>query len=267
LHPPPPDLLSQIKELSVISSASDHLAWISLTDPSLTPHETTGGAAATPTTDSPTSSSQQSSPGLVTETTEQLKRVTMGTIAREQAGDSPRRHQTPTGNGSTRPLSATASGRGSTSQTETRSPSSAKGGQGHMLLATPTSRKQFVFNPETPDLLHSEDLSPETIKDVFDPSGKFEDRSTGFPNRSRIATPKVTPHRVSAELTGRFSSNIINPVVKGVPTSCLCLSHSVSLQSPTPLSESLASKGCWDIKEDQLPLFTMERCSLCPVVL
>lgn len=76
------------------------------------------------------------------------------------------------------------------------------------------TRKSLPTEPETPDLLNFEIRSPETVRDIFDPSSKFEDKSSGFPNRSRIATPKVTPHRVSGELTGRLS-NIINPVVKG----------------------------------------------------
>jgi hypothetical protein len=170
---------------------------------------------------------------------EQLKRITMGTISRDQSADSPRRQKATTG--------ATASGVATAgvppSQTETRSPDMKIASATRQAIATPTAgpRRQYLSNPETPDLLHSDALSPETIKDLFDPSGKFEERSSGFPNRSRIATPKVTPHRVTAELTGRFSSNIVNSVVKGSSLSLslsvsLCLSLSVSLSLSLSLS-------------------------------
>jgi hypothetical protein len=74
-----------------------------------------------------------------------------------------------------------------------------------------SSRRHFTTDPDTPDLFNFEDRSPETVKDLLDPSGKFEEKASGFPNRSRIATPRVTPHRVAT------STNIINPVVKGEP--------------------------------------------------
>lgn len=114
------------------------------------------------------------------------------------------------------------------------SPEAEKKDSPKKLPSTPglASRQPYpISDPETPDLLNFETRSPETVRDIFDPSGKFEDRSSGFPHRSRIATPKVTPHRVSGELTGH-RSNIINPVVKGLEFKILGLTF-VTVTSPT----------------------------------
>lgn len=146
--------------------------------------------------DSPSSVNLQSSPETPPSgTADLLKRVTMGSISHEQAYyDSPTRSQF-------KPNLDNLEG----SFQET-SPEQVK-----RSVSTPgaSSRRHFATDPETPDLLHFEERSPETVKDLFDPSGKFEERSAGFPNRSRIATPRVTPHRVTN------SANIISPVVKG----------------------------------------------------
>lgn len=62
-----------------------------------------------------------------------------------------------------------------------------------------------------------EDNTPQTVKDWTEyNAAKYDVNQRNQPSRSRIATPKVTPHRVTMDNTDKsFSPNIVNPVVKG----------------------------------------------------
>ncbi len=74
--------------------------------------------------------------------------------------------------------------------------------------------RPVTVEPDTPDL-RGEERTPATVKDLLDPGYKEDKKQSQIPSRSRIATPKLTPFRVTTESSGKISGNIVNPVVKG----------------------------------------------------